>query len=39
MYGSRNDNMDDEIGDDEVRWSEVSQCQMPVEWERFYLSI
>jgi hypothetical protein len=31
MYDSRNDNM----GDDEVRGSEVSQCQTPVEWERY----
>ena len=35
MYDSRNDNMDDEMGDDEVRGSEVSQCQTPVEWERY----
>jgi hypothetical protein len=39
MYDSRNDNMDDEMGDDEVRGSEVSQCQTPVEWENIYLSI
>jgi hypothetical protein len=38
-YDLRNDNMDDEMGDDEVRGSEVSQCQTSVEWERLYLSI
>jgi hypothetical protein len=39
MYDSRNDNMDEKMSDDEVRGSEVSQCQTSVEWERLYLSI
>jgi hypothetical protein len=38
-YDLRNDNMDNEMGDDEVRGSEVSQCQTSVKWERLYLSI